>query len=75
MDAVSFWRQVYLERVVSEVTGGAGVMPRADRLDLLRGALRLTAQVQQFAGGLDRDCSIWLKRAQNLQAQLESSRC
>ena len=43
---------------------------RSANIGLLRGAARLTSQVQQFAGGLDRDCSILLKRVQNLQATL-----
>ncbi len=63
-----------MERVITEASANAEGLPRSERLELLRGAQRLTAQVQQFAGGLDRDCSIWLKRAQNLQAQLESAR-
>lgn len=34
--------------------------------------MRLPAsQVQQFSGGLDRDCSVLLKRVQNLQAMIK----
>ena len=38
---------------------------------LLIGLLLWELQVQQFTGGLDRDCSVLLKRVQNLQATIQ----
>lgn len=52
---------MHLEQVVSEVTDGA--MQPAEKQSLVRAALALTAAVEDFAGGLDRDSSSLRKRA------------
>lgn len=64
--------KLYLERVLREAGSlGNSQSAQANGINLTRGALRLASQVQQISGGLDRDCSVLLKRVQNLQATLK----